>query len=1580
MASSRVNTKFVATLSAVLLALACGTAALAYVALKGRVDKWVAKADALVQQGQYDEASSLYERAVGKDRTRVEWLEKWRDALVKTTPDNRVRYEKQYEFYRGILRTIAVLKPKDADAQRAHIGEFDRLVRSYGLSRDLLEELVEECDDRLKSLDADSPGTTTILRYKAAAQIDHMGLIKPTEEVRQKSLKDIEAAVAANPADHLARIYQARWYMTEAERHRLDRSIEEEQKSKARADELIASLDSEMGTHPEVALATFAARQGERLRRAATPEERLKIVRDMKDDALHVADVALAAPAEQIVPELIDRVVLTIVRVVGDAAVPPLAALVDRTLELHPNDSRMLLAKALLFQEEGKLDEAIAAAQRVIDLPAKPISLEGLMLPMRRMSAMAFQVDCAFYKWNNGTDDAARTDALNQAKRFRDLLEKESGTRGKEVLLVRDAKIAYAERRYDIAVAKIAELRGLDSGEARRLETLQILAQALREQQNYGEARKILLEMVDQAPSLASLYAQLGEVNVRLGNMDEARGNYETASRIEPTNQGYKDRWIALRTALGVKEGDTSGNVDPIVAGILEARKIRDEQGDLVAARAKFERLAATYPDDQRIFMEIVGLDLREGLKDQAIARVEAMLKKYPTNQSLRRTLTGLTVEDPVQAALSFINDSPDLPPALKALERYKILLQAKRMEEAKAALAEAEKLDPENPAVLDMAFVTALGERDLVKAQLLAQTAARLDVDQLGGMLYLGRVQLIEGETNPEKLQAAVSTFEEAVKRVPLNPTYRKLLAAAYQRAGRLVEAADMFKRSVEGKPDDLTLAKDYIGLLIQMNRGAEALAAISPETGILKFYPSNQELLAMWMDLEGRFGNKPKALLAREEMYRLQPTNTANAYALAESYIRDERWDDAQRMIDDLDKRTDVNRLGLAILRANLLANKDDFEGGVKAIQDSIDEQMNNRQKTMAYLSLADFYRRHQRMDQAAAALRKARETQDPALMEADRTLGDMYFDQASVHAQTAGQAEDLGNVEIYEANKKRAEELLTDALVSYEAVYAAVKDRPQEADLLGKRLAETYLRLQRFDKADGIVNELAKRMPDDLQVLLLQGAISSEKGNRRGARQYYDRAVTLNQSNPNPYYQRALFNLTDTDPESRKALLPDILADFDQVTKLRPGLVTAWTRRYTLLREAGRTDESIGVLRSAIDSNPQVDDLRLMLIQDLARAGKIQEMTTEILRAAGDREEEVRWLRLGANVLSQPRIERYRECAELLERYVAKKPDDRPAYRELLDAHLRPGNTPTRQRIQQLMNEFEKDAATTDKSFALFDIMLRARARTYTGQNDLAEKHLSEAVAHIKNEGQGGQVFMSYLIMARGGGSQAIEWLRNRAKTETLNPYLANIVLSSRRKDEKPEKIVAEARELLTRAADDLTRIEINRTITAAYYTTGQYAESADAAREVIRLIELAPDPERRPEYMETLNNLAYTLVTQLDKPAEGLPFAEKAVALNPQESTILDTLGWAYHRTGDHRKAVDVLARASQHAKNRDDDFIAVVHLGTAQLAAGDKAEARRTLRKAEELARTEETRADDLPEYQALFESLRKGLE
>lgn len=1564
----KVNTKFVVLLSAGLVLLFCGVAAVGYMSLSGRPARWVAKGDALVAEGKYDEAAKLYERAVGHDRTRVDWLVKWRDTLVLTTPDNRARYESQYRFYRSILRQIAALKPRDPDLQLQYILEVDRMVRNVGVTRPGLEQIIEETTDRLKDLDPASAGAVRLMRYRGIAAVERMGIIEAKPEERELAKRDLEAAIALDAKDVEARIGLARWHAEEANRYRTARQFEEETQLRTQADTLYTALSKDFPEDPSVALAVFGYIQSEKLRAVTNPQERIELVRTMRDDALNLIDVTLSS-GDKASADLVDRVCATTLRIAGNDAIAPLTALVDRTLQRFPNEPRLMMMKGLLLQESGKLDESIAELQKIVDMPDRPVSLEGLLLPGQRMSAMAMQIDSAIYMWNEAKTPEERDAALVKAREYRDRLAKDAGLQGKDQLLLRDAKIAYAERQYSVCIAKLSELRSGGSAAGRELETLQVLSQALIQQGTLGEAKRVLNEMIAQAPSMAWAHYHLGEVCARLSEAEQALASFSAAVQLDPENTQYRERYQTLQTALGkVGEGDKA---DPIVLGILEVRRIRDEQGDLAAARIKLDDLWQRYPEDRRVLNELVNLDMREGMKEVALKRIETLLEKYPDDRELNRMQAQLKISDPVEAALAVIEGSK-IAPELKALERSKVYLQARRPDEAAAALAEAERLNPEDPQVLDMAFVTALGAKDFEKAQTLAKTAARLDVDQLGGLLYQGRLQLIEGETNPDKLQAAVRTFEDAVKRVPMNPTIRKLLAQAYERVGRRAEAAETYARAIEGKPDDLIMARDYIGVLLRLNRGPEALRAVAPDTGILRFHPVNRELLSIWMDLEGRFGDVGKAARAREGLYKIEPKDTANAYAYAELLTRQERWDDAGKVIDDLEKREDVNKLGVANLRANLLANKGDVDAGVEAIKSAITDKLTPRETTIAYLALGDYYKRNGRIDEAAAAIRKARDTQDTKVMEADRQLGDMYFDMATSKSQEAAALTDGGETELAETRRTESERLLREAVTSYEAVYKAVSENKADQQLLAKRLAETHLRLRDLTAAEKYVGLATDEEGRDVQLLLLQGAIATEQGDRRKARAFYDRAVTIDPGNPNVFLQRALFNQSVDDKDLRASLLPDVIQDLEQATKLRPGLISAWTRRYNLLKEAGRGEEAITALRKAIDANRQSDDLRLMLCRELAGAGRIEEMQQEVIRAANEREEEIRWLRLGARLLAAPGIERYKESAELLERYWSRKPEPEVAV-ELLDVYLRPGTGVTRQRVQQLLVEFEKIAKPDD----VFDQMLKARARTFTGQNDLAERLLSDTLTMIGDEGPRARIFMTYLILARGSEASAIDWLKSKAKIGPINPFLTNLILSSRRSEERPERLIAQAKELYPRAADDVTRIEIQRLISTVAYTNRDWQGTVEAAKSVIDTIEKQPNPERNPAYAEMLNNLAYTLVTHLDQASEGIPYAEKAAAILPN-ANVLDTLGWAYHKVGQHGKAVDTLTKASQVAVRRDESFIANVHLGLALIDAGNKMEAQKALRRAEDDAT--KTDLSKVPEYQTLFESLRKAVE
>src|SRR4029453_3360414 len=63
---------------------------------------------------------------------------------------------------------------------------------------------------------------------------------------------------------------------------------------------------------------------------------------------------------------------------------------------------------------------------------------------------------------------------------------------------------------------------------------------------------------------------------------------------------------------------------------------------------------------------------------------------------------------------------------------------------------------------------------------------------------------------------------------------------------------------------------------------------------------------------------------------------------------------------------------------------------------------------------------------------------------------------------------------------------------------------------------------------------------------------------------------------------------------------------------------------------------------------------------------------------------------------------------------------------------------------------------------------------------------------------------------------------------------------------------------------------------------------------------------------------LNNLAYHLAVRENTPGEALPLARRAVSLQPENPSMLDTLGWIEHLLGNDESAVRSLVQASKLA--------------------------------------------------------------
>ena len=114
--------------------------------------------------------------------------------------------------------------------------------------------------------------------------------------------------------------------------------------------------------------------------------------------------------------------------------------------------------------------------------------------------------------------------------------------------------------------------------------------------------------------------------------------------------------------------------------------------------------------------------------------------------------------------------------------------------------------------------------------------------------------------------------------------------------------------------------------------------------------------------------------------------------------------------------------------------------------------------------------------------------------------------------------------------------------------------------------------------------------------------------------------------------------------------------------------------------------------------------------------------------------------------------------------------------------------------------------------------------------------------------------------------------------------------------------------------------------------------QYGKPMESAKSLAEAVSLAPNDST------ALNNYAYLQVTELGQVAEAVKNARRASEITPQSPDILDTLGLALTRAGEHAEAVVVLSRAASIQSNNT----ILLHLAEAQAGKGDQVAARQTV--------------------------------
>lgn len=127
------------------------------------------------------------------------------------------------------------------------------------------------------------------------------------------------------------------------------------------------------------------------------------------------------------------------------------------------------------------------------------------------------------------------------------------------------------------------------------------------------------------------------------------------------------------------------------------------------------------------------------------------------------------------------------------------------------------------------------------------------------------------------------------------------------------------------------------------------------------------------------------------------------------------------------------------------------------------------------------------------------------------------------------------------------------------------------------------------------------------------------------------------------------------------------------------------------------------------------------------------------------------------------------------------------------------------------------------------------------------------------------------------------------------------------------------------------------------TALRYARALLAERMDrlqmAEQDLLYII------EREPANAQALNALGYTLADRTERFDEALTYIERALAVEPDDGVIIDSLGWVQYRLGNLAKAEEYLRRAMELI----DDPEVAAHLGEVLWEMGNKQAAMEVLR-------------------------------
>jgi tetratricopeptide (TPR) repeat protein len=1194
-------------------------------------------------------------------------------------------------------------------------------------------------------------------------------------------------------------------------------------------------------------------------------------------------------------------------------------AMATAALEIDPGDGRIYRLLGQLYKRQDRDDEATDLYRRGLD----DIPYDKHFRSLKNNQARLFFMTELF---------------MGDIKRALELKDNENGAKYDEALAAAESWITRMKEEIHedslavrFLIARHLSARGEYIASTREAEAAnrlpraekhfrlqELLGELYVRHNQWGAAREALVSALNLKPTASDLRTSLGEVYLRLGHPAMALRLLKPSEAGQMRDALDKDEMAVKLRAEAYKQlgqfelaseeiahlGQGSAAIELQRADILLSEGREEEAEQRIKAAVEQE------PENREALEALVRFYQITDQVEKARLLIDDLLAKEPENRMYRRLEWPLLEpgDETDKVIEGFLMEEED--EFARAMSLCTFYNSRGKREEADKHLDEAERLQPDNPKVLERQLRSALIAGDWGRTEKYVRRHRELNLDGAEGKIAEARVALAR-----EQFDRAIELFRAGLEVYPNYSMGWAYMADAYLALDRLSEAKSILKhKALRIDPTNGYAARKMAE--IARNEGDE-----KSELRYLRLasrYLADDSAVRQRYQILREREDPRKGIVSREKIRGEDPGDADNLILLARLY--------ALREVSDYDKAAEVYREALEVSGYRLdwarevaafLGRKEVNEPaeGEALLKKMLDEEDDQARKALIAVSLGQ-------LDESRELLAAA----------------DQYFGLA-VSLDPSLQVLVLA-AEFYARTNQDQ-----DALDYYDRALALAKKATGErsavsAKTIRAQIISMLLTGSNLENAKHRIDEYTKKYPNDPQGMMFEGAYHRMGGDVEESKKAFDMFLEKHSDSSLALWQRGRLHalmgrwqLAISDLKKAKIFGPDGYG-----YQHRIALADA-------LLEVGQGDEAIDELLSILEENPENQIVASALVDVYRRVNppRLSEAENLIYTYMRQFPDDLRWPMILGELGERSgdwstAIQGYETAVELAQYargtvpalFRVYKAAGRPRNiidfaKRKLSGHL-PDGMPLA--LSSLAWAYDQ-TGEKEECLEAFD-----RALAAAGDNFAARAQVAKEMEGVL----GKEVALAHVMSQTEPAAENVDKLRAVVHLLWLGGQEEDAIKIC---DQLSEVAVQEADQVFGMLAKAMLLERLDR-----------HSEAKAAYEEVLRL---------DPKQPMALNNLAYLLVEQLDNPAEALPYVTQANQLYPGDPGVLDTLGWALARSGRLGEATGRLLRAIEIERDRvDRDHIAAAyHLGMVHLLRGEQEEAEQRLNSAKKAAKDQD---------------------